>query len=162
MYNGFYSYRYTYLIEEKLRKTLYINCSEDSIIEDAYIFLRGVCHIFAYELSKTYNYDIYELYDDNDKYLHTFCLCEFDNNTYYIDVRGITNDEQLFVSEFGLKDASNIKRAKKDKDGCDFIDEATSFAKYLIGKHKKYYDIHKINQHRIRKINYLKISYQEE
>ena len=108
---------------------------------DAEYFLHGLCHIFAYALHKKFNYDIYELRSEADSIIHWYCIYEYNGNTVYIDVRGITTNYEEFLSEF--KSYNNIKNNKvlnlteydyewKEKKQIEFANE-------IITKYTDYY-----------------------
>lgn len=60
-------------------------------------YLHGICDEFAMLLSKRYGYQIKFAFCD-DKFIHSYCQ----KDNYLIDVRGITDDEELFFSEFNM------------------------------------------------------------
>lgn len=67
------------------------------------IFLHGVCGIFALALHNEFGYDILVAAEENteglpwdERLVHAYC-CKDDA---YIDVRGITEDEDSFLDEF--------------------------------------------------------------
>lgn len=69
----------------------------------ASIFLHGVCGIFALALNETYGYPIeiaaeedYEGLPWEARLVHVYCVDD-DN---YIDIRGVTDDQDAFFSEF--------------------------------------------------------------
>ena len=113
--------------------------TDDFVPINAYDFIKGICHVFAYVLNEEFKYDIYELYDKNDNYLHHFCMSKYKNIDLYIDVRGITSDEKKFAEEFGIDDTSNKKLVSfvDKKDG--FNNYTLEFAKYVLNKNYDYY-----------------------
>lgn len=67
------------------------------------IFLHGVCGIFAPALHKKFGYDIVVLAEENieglgwyARLIHVFCR----KGAAFIDVRGVTEDEEAFLDEF--------------------------------------------------------------
>ncbi len=81
--------------------------NEDNPIEDASIFLSGVCQLFAYVLKLKFGYKVYKIWNGND--FHIFCKSL--DEKYYIDVRGTTHSFDKFISDLlGLnKSAYNIE-----------------------------------------------------
>ena len=64
------------------------------------VFLHGYCNIFAQELSKEFGYKIEEIRDFENRLIHAYCISDFNGDTAYIDIRGITTDVSLFFNEF--------------------------------------------------------------
>ena len=58
-------------------------------------YLHGFCDEFAILLNKKYNYPISAIFKGS-KLVHAYC--KVDN--LYVDIRGITDDKELFDSEF--------------------------------------------------------------
>ncbi len=65
-----------------------------------YDFLHGLCNYFAQYLHDIYGYKMAGLYEEPDQMIHAYCTKEIDGVTYYIDVRGITDDWNEFIKEF--------------------------------------------------------------
>lgn len=65
-----------------------------------YDLLHGYCTTFATLLHKKYGYTVYKIEKKNGDYIHCFCTAIWNGITYYIDVRGITNNYDEFISEF--------------------------------------------------------------
>lgn len=63
-------------------------------------FLHGHCSMFAYELSKTFGYQIEEIINFENDLIHAYCIDNFNGKTAYIDIRGITTDVEEFFEEF--------------------------------------------------------------
>lgn len=107
--------------------------------DDANVFLHGSCQLFADKLSRTFNYEKYQLVDDKERMIHVFCMLKKNSEIYYIDVRGITTDKVEFLSEF-LKGT-----IEKYNDPIDFNEEwlmyGLKFAEDIIEKHKEFYQI---------------------
>ena len=126
----------------------YINDSEglDIYVEyTAYDFLMGNCHIFADALKWSFSkLDIYYLVDQLDERVKRHWYCQYTQNgkTYYIDVRGITDNLSLFLSKF-----INCKTGNKEESVFDVNNETYSesliFALEIINSYKDYYDIFK-------------------
>lgn len=110
-----------------------------------YIYLHGLCHIFACLLHQKYGYDIMQVVDDQNNLVHAFCI----KDRHYIDIRGITNQTiQDFLYEFeDWVDTEYIDNtnyypydyekewAKIEKDSVNEI----QFAKNFIETHTDYY-----------------------
>lgn len=62
--------------------------------------LHGYCTTFAKLLHRKYGYPVYKIEKKNGNYIHCFCTAIWNGITYYIDVRGITNNYDEFISEF--------------------------------------------------------------
>ena len=65
-----------------------------------YDFLHGRCAYFAQYLHDTYGYKIVGLYEEPDQLIHAYCVEVIDGISYYIDVRGITDNWAEFIQEF--------------------------------------------------------------
>ena len=64
-------------------------------------FLHGNCDIFACYLHEKYGYEIKAIYEyDSNQLIHVYCTAEINNKTVYIDVRGITDDWNEFITEY--------------------------------------------------------------
>ncbi|MFW5962424.1 MAG: hypothetical protein ACOCQR_02300 [bacterium] len=68
-------------------------------------FLHGFCDDFAIVLAEKFNYRLilwidYDWDIDKDVLVHAFNVCTVDGKTYYIDVRGITDDLDEIMSDF--------------------------------------------------------------
>lgn len=70
---------------------------------NASIFLHGVCGFFALALNEAFGYDIVVTAEENidgtpwdERVIHIYC-CE---GGAFIDIRGITEDEDSFLDEF--------------------------------------------------------------
>lgn len=66
----------------------------------AYDFLHGFCFTFAIELSKTFGYEIETVKDEDLDLIHAYCVAQTNGDKVYIDIRGITNDPELFFDDF--------------------------------------------------------------
>jgi len=64
------------------------------------VFLHGCCNVFAAELSKNFGYQIEEIRDFENHLVHSYCTADFNGNTTYIDIRGITTNASRFFDEF--------------------------------------------------------------
>ena len=64
-------------------------------------FLYGNCDIFACYLHEKYGYEMKAIYEyDSEQLIHVYCIAEINNKTVYIDVRGITDDWNEFITEY--------------------------------------------------------------
>lgn len=169
-----------YFMDDIIRDLLWDDDMDKSFAEcyetfEPSIFLHGDCLLFAFALREIFGYDVHVIYpkdffDRIDAYIiHAYCTYKdpLTGETLYIDIRGITNDKELFLKEFKNDiDENNgkIKEkvfmdkekcydffgfSKKDIDeDCDDLEELTSeedtfeFAKHIVQNHwmKTYYD----------------------
>lgn len=125
---------------------------ENEFIEDhfnAYDFLHGFCDVFAITLSNIFSYDMECIMNENGL-VHAYCKKEIDGRTFFIDVRGITDDYKEFIEEFGdFLDYFDIPNYPVE--GTTTMDKHISknenflkyeaFAKKLISNYKGYYKI---------------------
>lgn len=72
--------------------------------ETALYFLHGVCGVFALALHNIFGYQIEVAAEMNmdgapweERIVHIYCR---DNQNNFVDVRGVTNDEDLFIESF--------------------------------------------------------------
>ena len=65
-----------------------------------YDFLHGHCDEFAAALSEYYGYEIEYILDSSNVLVHAYCVTEIEGVKAYIDVRGITINDNLFFDEF--------------------------------------------------------------
>lgn len=94
---------------------------------DLFKYLHGYCDEFAMLLNKVFHYQI-EISFNCGNIIHAYCK----HGDYYIDVRGITNDKDLFFSEF--KDDLN----KETHRECFFnVKEAYQYIKDNFGNSYK-------------------------
>lgn len=110
-------------------------------------FLHGNCDIFACYLHEKYGYGMKAIYDcDSDELIHVYCTAEINNETVYIDVRGITNNWDEFIEEFDdwysdecpikpFKIPKYYREAKKEKD------DMFMAAGYIESINKNFYTI---------------------
>ena len=142
---GFYG-----LKQEKLREKLCsIKSSKSSVIVGgksyynvAADFLMGYCHIFAFALHKRFGYDVYSF--SNNSFVHWCCISEKNNNNFYIDVRGITDDYLEFLDFF--KSDLGVAPFKQKIDDFDAYEDEwdeflIEFAYELIDNYFDYYDL---------------------
>lgn len=140
MYNGFY-YDY-FSIKESIEETgdeeylaLFSFAFMDNINDAFYQedlstinlekYLHGFCDEFALLLNKKYQYPIYASFNGN-QLIHAYC--KIDN--FFIDIRGITDDQSLFNMEFenDLKTQTYLK----------VFDTYVNFYNYMKNVYKDY------------------------
>ena len=99
-------------MEEKIRTGFWKSAAPEYLLanehigkgENALCFLHGVCGVFALALHNTFGYQI-EVAADTDvdgtpweeRIIHIYCR---DGQENFVDVRGITNDEDSFIVAF--------------------------------------------------------------
>ncbi len=111
---------------------------------DARNFLRGSCNLFALALNEKYGYDVYELFDLDGRYIHTFCMTSYYQEKMYIDIRGKTVDFDefidgiLYASENGccMKEC-DINKEKELSERWDKV--GIEFANAIINKYTSRY-----------------------
>lgn len=64
------------------------------------IFYMDIVQRLRHCFIKKYGYTVYKIEKKNGDYIHCFCTAIWNGITYYIDVRGITNNYDEFISEF--------------------------------------------------------------
>ena len=104
-------------------------------------FLMGSCHLFALDLNKKFGYPIYAIILEGQM-IHCFCQVRRDETTFYIDVRGATNDYSDFLLETNVSEEEDFAIQEYIVDSFEEWDEiALKFAKALIEKNLEYYEI---------------------
>lgn len=113
----------------------------DCPYEDADIFRQGSCQIFAYALHEEFGYKVYKI--QVGKSFHIFC--KSDDESKYIDVRGITSDFNTFITGSDVsnveQDVSKEYKFEEDDFTCEFADIALAFAKSIIKKGRERYKL---------------------
>ncbi len=105
MHNGFYSDLDTLRTEEGCEDADFsfleseYGCGEYRY--NAYQFLHGYCYVFAEALHDIYGYQVENAYGENGFLVHSYCITYDEDSPLFIDVRGITDDYQEFIEEFG-------------------------------------------------------------
>ena len=103
-------------------KQHYFSEDDEEILEDILIgtdgmnamcYLHGFCNDIAMYLSKRFNYEVVMVieYDDEiekDALVHAFNTVEKDGERYYIDIRGITTNEDEIMQSFDLWDKPDL------------------------------------------------------
>lgn len=79
-------------------------------------FLHGNCDIFACYLHDKYGYEMKAVCNP-EQLIHVYCIANINNKTVYIDIRGITDDWNEFITEFDdwYSDDSMIETFKTPK-----------------------------------------------
>lgn len=127
---------------------------------DATVFVHGVCGIFALALNERFGYPIYQILDlrddddDSEPYsqlVHIFCM----DDENYIDVRGMTDNDELFFDDFaddlGSDTdifpllASSCKKFIQESMSEDEFEILNAAAKSIIEKHIDWYTTRKEN-----------------
>lgn len=150
MHNGFYEEL------DVLKKDIGDECDfgflENEEIKNhfnAYDFLHGFCDVFAIVLNNLFSYDM-ECIMNEDGLVHAYCKKEINGRTFFIDVRGVTDNYGEFIEEFGdFLDYIDIP--SYPICGTKIMDKLISknenflkyenFAKELISNYKSYYKI---------------------
>lgn len=117
----------------------------DCYYSNADCFRQGSCQLFALALHDTFGYTVYEISDNLSK--HWFCKKTIGKDTFYIDVRGITNDFCAFIATleylYCAVDTSFeycILQDTPDKD--DYVHQfGLEFAKWIIDRDRQFYDV---------------------
>ena len=132
---------------------------------DAGVFLHGLCGIFAIALHEIFGYELSWVLDDLEDdeedgdfdpwrhLVHIYCEAESGDEDAYIDVRGITTDEETFFDEFrdfftegsfgyGLPVDTIRDRIIEDMSEEEYA-AAYEIAKELIHKNESYYKTEK-------------------
>ena len=73
--------------------------------ETADIFLHGVCYVFAQALYDKYGYVMRQIGNGT----HVFCVLEKQGRTFFVDVRGITNNRFEFFKEFFCSNPDSLE-----------------------------------------------------
>lgn len=81
-------------------------------------YLHGFCDEFSILLNKKYHYPIYASFRNN-QLLHAYCKV----GDFFIDVRGVTNNQELFNLEFedDFKTQTILKKFNTYKDFFDYM-----------------------------------------
>ena len=114
----------------------------DLAYSDATVFRQGSCELFALALRQEFGYSAYELSEGSS--VHYFCKESVDNKLYYVDIRGITTDFNIFnrtsYSSFS-RDSSTVCIIEKfsPKEGIHML--GLYFAKWIIAKNRHLYEI---------------------
>lgn len=126
MYTGFYRER-DVLRQESNDNSIDFEFMENYDGIDLYLYLHGICYVFALYLHNKYGYPIVCFYDDIGL-IHVFCKKQINGKDYYIDIRGITDDAEEFFDEFSdwmdyqnLDDSIIIKEFNNSEDYLSFL-----------------------------------------
>ena len=104
---------------------------EKSPNDDAEVFLKGNCNMFALALHHVYGYPIYKF---NGFEKHYFCM----KDGKYIDVRGVMDEITTSISRHKIK-PEEIVVAEEYMPENDIETEAYDFAKEIIKQNKGRY-----------------------
>jgi len=120
-------------------------CANFDFLSDEYagteisadVFLHGCCNVFAAELSKNFDYQIEEIRDFENHLVHSYCTADFNGNTAYIDIRGITTNVFRFFDEFSDVTVSRGKIEESQfEDGWLSVRRFQSYEEYS-SEHRK-------------------------
>lgn len=117
----------------------------------AYDFLHGFCIEFATLLHETFGYEIECIRDNENNLVHAYCIIRNENNhNIYIDVRGYTDEYDLFMEEFldwiecvepieyPLPKTGKLEMCKNIEVG-EINEYAYKVAKNILEDYKEYY-----------------------
>lgn len=116
---------------------------EENLYENAEIFLKGSCQLFALALHEKYGYVCLNLQTESNSNAHYFCKANYMGKDVYIDVRGITvnlNDiistfasgKKYDIVDYDFRDEKVLSKA--DKHGLEF-------AEHIINIHPDFYNV---------------------
>lgn len=74
----------------------------DCTYYNAYIFLKGICHIFAFALHEIFGYEIYEAISKDGKTNHWFCQFDYQGKMYISMLGGQQLITKNFCGNFNL------------------------------------------------------------
>lgn len=127
------------------------NVPVNNININAHKYLHGNCHEFSISLNKKFGYPIVLWIEFNDEIeedilVHAFNVINHNSKTYFVDIRGITDDiniltnefdycEDVVINELSLMDSINILK----EIGVQIGD--LSECEYIIEHYKDYYSI---------------------
>lgn len=110
-------------------------------------FLHGFSYIFALALHDAFGYDIEVVAEEGSngpwqsRWVHIYCR---DNAGNYIDIRGVTNDKNVFLDEFAdfLSDSGNNVFVLSENELRNFSREAVSKEEFdwLYGTARSFID----------------------
>lgn len=101
--------------------------SDDLNPIDLWKYIHGYCDEFAMMLSKLYGYEIKLAFEGDGFHTLIHAWCQVDE--YFIDVRGITNDSDLFFSEYDMRNTKIYT--------CKNVNEFISFARRVLQQEEK-------------------------
>ena len=144
--SGFYLDKYN--IEKNLSNYVFDDEFEnnENPIDSLHTFLQGACDIFAESLNKKFGYQIYKISNK-----HYYCKAKKDNEIYYIDVRGITNDFETFKKS--LYDSNVDLQEEILVENEDFsnehYEEASYYSNIVINEHPEWYDLNMLKTEKV-------------
>lgn len=108
-----------------------------------YIFLQGACDLFAYALAKRFGYEMCEVKNSDGGHPHYFGRVNRQGQTFYIDIRGMTTDYDLFLSGLAYPLDDPLPPLVVTDDEVDFDYEWTNLgieiALRFIDEHSEFY-----------------------
>lgn len=135
-------------IEKKLRNYFFDDVFEnnESPIDTLYVFLQGACDIFAESLNKKFGYPIYKISNK-----HYYCKAKKDNEIYYIDVRGITNDFEIFKNSLfdSNVDLQEEILVENEDFSNEHYEEASYYSNIVINEHPEWYDLNMLKTEKV-------------
>ena len=100
MYNGYYQELVQIQQDDTAANFGFLESVDIKNGYSLYDYLHGRCDEFAAALSDFYGYSVEAVIDDAWGLIHAYCVTEIAGHKIYIDARGITDDDELFFSEF--------------------------------------------------------------
>lgn len=151
MYRGFYE-------EMQKRQCDYFTFMEnietgfsDVLGTNLYMYIHGYCDSFACALNEIYGYDIFAVIDsETKKLIHAYCGAVVDGKSCFVDVRGVTDDIDLFFREFEDEfdvcqdEGFLVKQFKNQSEFLRYFDEATPIAMDVVKKLKENHEFNSI------------------
>lgn len=106
-------------------------------------FLQGSCELFAYALKQRFGYEICEVRNSDGGNPHWFGRVKRQELIFYVDVRGMTTDYDLFLSGLAYPPKDPQPLLVVTDDVVDFHDDWTNLgieiALRFIDEHSGYY-----------------------
>ena len=117
----------------------YETCPYDSASD----FLMGSCELFALALHNKFGYTVFEIVSSG-RLVHTFCMKA--GSRVFIDIRGITSNEDDFMSGVRILEGDGYEIRPRDiSEDQGLLNEwdslAMEFANAIINRHPKYYEV---------------------
>ena len=112
------------------------------LYDDAEVFCKGSCQLFALALQRRFNYKTYKLENNGT---HWFCKAPVRKNNIYIDIRGICDNIEIFTSTLYLSATtidSSIEYDIEQEVPTREIDKlGLAFAEWIIQKWENRYKV---------------------
>ena len=127
-------------IETNLRNITKLK-NEVELFDSLYVYLQGACDIFAEALNKEYGYPIYKIGS-----VHYYCKEIKDGETFYIDIRGITNNKETFKRSLYNPNVNMESETLVQDESfcCEIHDELSKESTLIIEEYRNYYDLNLI------------------